>query len=179
VDARTLARRLRTAVAIALAAPRALAELVRSQALEHTIPRRGLRVGARSWIADTVSIIDPQNVEVGSRVSVGPHARLWASPNARLVIADDVLIGPNVIIVTANHGFAQRDVRVGDQPQIEQDVLIGRDAWIGANAVILPGIRIGEGAVVAAGSVVNRDVEPYAVVGGVPARPIGERGEKS
>ena len=179
MDARTLARRLRTAVAIALAAPRALAELVRSQALEHTIPRRGLRVGARSWIADTVSIIDPQNVEVGSRVSVGPYARLWASPNARLVIADDVLIGPNVIIVTANHGFAQRDVRVGDQPQIEQDVLIGRDAWIGANAVILPGIRIGEGAVVAAGSVVNRDVEPYAVVGGVPARPIGERGEKS
>jgi acetyltransferase-like isoleucine patch superfamily enzyme len=179
MDARTLGRRLRTACAVALAAPRALAELVRAQALEHTIPRRRLRIGARSWIADSVSIVFPAHVEVGSRVSVGPHARLWASANARLTIGNDVLIGPNVTIVTANHGFAARDVRVGDQPQTELDVRIGRDAWIGANAVILPGIAIGEGAVIAAGSVVNRDVAPYAIVGGVPARPIGERGEKS
>lgn len=179
MDARTLAARLRLAVAIAVAAPRALAELVKSQALEHTIPRRSLRVGAGSFIAGSVSIIVPQNIEVGSRVSVGPYTRLWASPNARLAIGGDVIVGPNVLILTANHGYAERDVRLGDQPQTEKDVLIGRNVWIGANAVILPGTRIGDGAVIAAGSVVNRDVEPYAVVGGVPAREIGRRGEKS
>lgn len=177
MDARTVARRLRLLAAIALHAPLALAQLVKEQALEHTIPRRALRsVGARCSIPSSVSFAFPANVELGTRVSVGPGTRLWASANARLRVGDDVLIGPGVTIVTANHGFSERGVVVGDQPQTEQDVTIGRDVWLGAGVVVLPGVTIGDGAVIAAGAVVHRDVAAYAIAGGVPARPIGTRG---
>ena len=86
------------------------------------------------------------------------------------------MLGPDVTILTANHSFDRRDVSVFDQPEQERDVHVGVDAWIGANCVILPGVTIGDGAVVAAGAVVNADVEAFAVVGGVPARRLGTRG---
>jgi acetyltransferase-like isoleucine patch superfamily enzyme len=95
---------------------------------------------------------------------------------ARITIGSHTMLGPNVTILTANHGFEARDVLVRDHPENERDVCIGEDAWIGANAVILPGVTIGKGAVVAAGAVVTADVEPFSVVGGVPARIIGTRG---
>jgi len=83
---------------------------------------------------------------------------------------DDVSIGPEAAILTLGHDpqsatFADRggDVRIGDR------------AWIGFRAIILPGVTIGEGAVVGAGSVVTKDVEPYTIVAGNPAKPIGKR----
>jgi acetyltransferase-like isoleucine patch superfamily enzyme len=172
--------RLRRAAAIASAAPRSLVELIRTQAVEHTLQRQKLGgIGAGTSIPGSVRFEYAEHVEIGARVSVGPSVRLWASPNARIRIADETLIGPNVTIVTANHTFALREVSVGRQPQEERDVRIGRWVWIGAHAVILPGVEIGEGAIVAAGAVVNRDVPPNTIVGGVPARAIGVRGEKS
>ena len=83
---------------------------------------------------------------------------------------DDVSIGPEAAILTLGH-----------DPQSESfadhggEVSIGDRAWIGFRAIILPGLSIGEGAVVAAGAVVTRSVEPFAIVAGVPARKIGER----
>ena len=61
------------------------------------------------------------------------------------------------------------------QPNVATPIRIGNDVWIGAHAVILSGVTIGDGAVVAAGAVVHQDVMPYAIVGGVPARVLGER----
>lgn len=61
------------------------------------------------------------------------------------------------------------------QPNQPNPISIGNDVWIGAHAVVLAGVTIGQGAVIAAGAVVNRDVEPYTIVGGVPARHLGER----
>ena len=83
---------------------------------------------------------------------------------------DNVSIGPEATILTLGHdpqspGFADQG----------GDVIIGNRVWIGYRAIILPGITIGEGAVVAAGAVVTKDVEPYAIVAGNPARKIGER----
>jgi acetyltransferase-like isoleucine patch superfamily enzyme len=108
-------------------------------------------------------------------VRVGPENRLWASPRARLTIGDEVLLGPNVTIVTSNYSTADRERPIYDQDWIESDVVIGPRSWLGANVVVLPGVTIGEGAVVAAGAVVTSSVPAFAIVGGVPAKVLKYR----
>ncbi|MBS1581612.1 MAG: sugar O-acetyltransferase [Bacteroidetes bacterium] len=85
-----------------------------------------------------------------------------------IVIEDDVLIGPKVSLITENHPLDPADRRA----LIAKPITVRRNAWIGAAATILPGVTIGENAVVAAGAVVTKDVPPGTVVGGVPAQII-------
>lgn len=112
------------------------------------------------------------SVSVGARTTVGFHTLIYAS--ARIEIGDDCMIAPFVHIVDSEHGM-DRARLMNSQPNVAQPVRIGNDVWIGSHAVILMGVTIGDGAVVAAGSVVRESVEPYKIVGGVPAREIGER----
>jgi acetyltransferase-like isoleucine patch superfamily enzyme len=96
-----------------------------------------------------------------------------------ITIGKDVLIGPYTYITTANHGFSQREIPIKDQPFYGAPIIIEDDVWLGTHVVILPGVNIGKGAIIAAHSLVNRDVPPYEVWGGVPAkflksRPTGE-----
>ncbi|HTV72433.1 MAG TPA: acyltransferase, partial [Candidatus Acidoferrales bacterium] len=128
-----------------------------------------------SFIERSMSFRNPQNIEIGERVIFGPFDLLWASDNARLVIEDEVLFAPHVKIFTSNHGVHDLHTPINEQPEIERSVRICRGVWLGTNSVILSGVTVGEGAVVAAGAVVNRDVAPYDIVGGVPARRIGSR----
>lgn len=87
------------------------------------------------------------------------------------VIGNKVLIAPNVAILSSSHKYRDPDIPIIDQGEFEKKIPhIGNDVWIGRNAVILPGVKIGEGAVVGACSLVNKDVEPFTVVGGVPAK---------
>ena len=81
-------------------------------------------------------------------------------------IGDDVFLGHNVVIATLDHAFDPD--RRGDL--VPAPVTVGNKVWIGANATLLPGVSVGEGAIVAAGAVVTKDVPPGAIVGGVPAR---------
>lgn len=83
---------------------------------------------------------------------------------AKVIIEDDVFIGPNVSILTANHDFVNHKI-IKSSP-----IHIGKNVWIGANAIILPGVKIGGTAVVGTGSVVTKDVEPFSVVAGNPVR---------
>ena len=87
-----------------------------------------------------------------------------------ITLGDDVLIGPNVQILTINHSTAA-DQRLSKQ-SFAQDVNIKNNVWIGAGAIILPGVTIGEGAVVAAGSVVTKDIDKATLVAGNPARAL-------
>jgi acetyltransferase-like isoleucine patch superfamily enzyme/glycosyltransferase involved in cell wall biosynthesis len=87
-----------------------------------------------------------------------------------ITIGKDVLIGPYTYITTANHGFNQREIPIKDQPFYGAPIIIEDDVWIGTHVVVLPGVTIGKGAIIAAHSLVNRDVPPYEVWGGVPAR---------
>jgi len=97
--------------------------------------------------------------------------------NDRIDIGADVLIADSVTVRDTDHIFADVDTTIISQGIEVRPVVIEDDVWIGHGATVLKGVRIGRGAVVAAGAVVTRDVEPYSVVGGVPARVIGRRGE--
>lgn len=85
-------------------------------------------------------------------------------------------VGPGTVIRAANHRFDRLDVPIMFQGHEPGEVVIEDDVWIAANCTIVPGVRIGRGAVVGAGSVVTRDVEPHTVVAGVPARFLRRRG---
>jgi acetyltransferase-like isoleucine patch superfamily enzyme len=119
-----------------------------------------------------------EHIKVGDDVSLGTGAILLAT-ESRIIIGNKVMFGPNVIVTGGNHntsllGRFMYDVQE-KRPEDDQDVIIEDDVWVGSSAVILKGVRVGRGSIVAAGAVVNRDVLPYTVVGGVPARSIAVR----
>tara|TARA_B100000749_G_C18190003_1_gene367510 strand:- start:338 stop:640 length:303 start_codon:yes stop_codon:yes gene_type:complete len=92
---------------------------------------------------------------------------------ANICIGDDVLIGSGVHLYSSNHRFDQRDTPIASQGYSpSEDLVIENDVWIGANAIILPGVRVGQHSVIGAGSVVSKSIEPYSVYAGVPARKI-------
>lgn len=90
-------------------------------------------------------------------------------------IGDDVMIGTHSVILSSEHGFQERDIPMTRQPSVRAPVVIEDDVYVGAHVTILAGVRIGTGAIVAAGAVVNRDVAPRSIVGGVPARVLRDR----
>lgn len=85
------------------------------------------------------------------------------------------MIGNNTTILTSNYGYDKPDIPMLRQPLKCKPVVIGDDVWIGANVVILPGVVIGQGAIVGAGAVVTKDIAPYSIAVGNPARVIRER----
>jgi len=112
-----------------------------------------------------------QGIVIGRRTVINQHCCL--DGRGWLTIGDDVDISPGVWILTDGHDMEDPLFRETLAP-----VRIGNHVWIGSRAMILPGVTVGEGAVVAAGAVVTRDVEPYTVVAGVPARQIGTRSRR-
>ena len=92
----------------------------------------------------------------------------------RIEIGNDCLIAPFTYIVDSKHQI-KREKKINLQPIETSPIIIGNDVWIASNVTILKGITIADGAVIAANSVVNKDVEPYTIVGGTPAEIIGRR----
>lgn len=109
-------------------------------------------------------------LQCGKRVSLGRGTQLIC--RGGLTIGSHVMIAPGVRIITNGHVMDRTDQLMRDQGLYEKPVVIGDDVWIGANVVVLPGVRIGTGSVIAAGSIVTKDVPEYALMGGVPARLI-------
>lgn len=92
----------------------------------------------------------------------------------RIEVGDDTMIGPGCYITDHDHGFAPNQ-RVRDQPLVSLPTRIGKDCWLGAHVTVLKGVTIGDGAIIAAGAVVTKDVPPGSVAAGVPARVIRSR----
>lgn len=91
-----------------------------------------------------------------------------------IVIGNNCLLGPDVLIINSNHSTDAKDI-IRNQKNISKKITIGNDVWIAAKSIILPGVTIGDGAIIAAGSVVNKDVLPFTFVGGVPSKYIKVR----
>jgi acetyltransferase-like isoleucine patch superfamily enzyme len=142
-------------------------------ATEARIFTERLVVGEESWIAGHALVRG--DVEIGAHSTVNPYACI----SGRVRCGDGVRIASLASIIGFNHNFDDPDRPIHRQGTNSIGIVIHDDVWIGANAVVLDGVTIGRSAVVAAGAVVSRDVEPYAIVAGVPARNIGRRGEKT
>jgi galactoside O-acetyltransferase len=112
---------------------------------------------------------------IGDRVSVNRNVWIDAS-GGTIRIGDDVLIGPNVVLRASDHRFDDPAARISSQAHSPGSIVIEEDVWIAAAVVVTAGVTVGAHSVVAAGAVVTRDVEPWSVVGGVPARLIRKRG---
>lgn len=115
-------------------------------------------------------------VEIGDNSAIGAYSFLGGQGGIR--IGQNVIMGPKVSIFSENHNFDQLDIPIRLQHTTRKGVIIEDDCWIGANSTILDGVTIHNGCVVAAGSVVTKDVPANAVVGGVPAKIIRMRDEQ-
>ncbi len=140
------------------------------------------------WLGDNASIGRFSVIEcTGVITRLGEGFRLGRNSNlgdysfvgaaGGVVIGDDVLIGQGVRFHSENHVTTRTDVTIKSQGVTNRGIVVEDDVWLGSGAVLLDGVRVGKGAVVAAGSVVNRDVPPYAIVGGVPAQVLKYRQE--
>lgn len=129
----------------------------------HVVIKEGTRICACNKDA---------SVTIGKNTTVGYHNFFFAS--SKIEIGDDCLIAPFVYIVDSNHQF-KREIKINQQPNETAPIKIGNDVWIASNVTILKGVTIGDGAIIAANSVVNKDVAPYEIVGGSPAKNIGTR----
>lgn len=145
---------------------RAARGLTAGSALEHK--GRSINIEHGAYIGSG------RKISIGSRSSIGVRAEV----HGPTTIGRDVMMGPEVLIYARAHGTSRLDI-----PMIEQSyapsrpVHIGDDVWIGARAIILPGVSIGDGVIIGAGAVVAKDVPPYAVCVGNPARVARLRGD--
>lgn len=119
-----------------------------------------------------------ENMIIGNNVSI-PRGSVFYSTEANLIIKDNVIFGPKPTIITGDHRIDVVGVAIIDShdklPDNDEDVVIEEDVWTGANVVILKGVTIGRGSVIAAGAVVNKSCPPYSVIGGVPAKVLKYR----
>jgi maltose O-acetyltransferase len=112
-----------------------------------------------------------REIEIGDYSGIGLNCRI----SGPLKIGRDVMMAPGVMIFTQNHGADDISIPMRLQTAPKRGVVIGDNVWIGANALIMPGVTVGSGAIIAGGAVVTKDVPDFAIVGGNPARVIKYR----
>ena len=136
-----------------------------------TPPYRRFSLGDYS-VVESYSCINNAvgDVVIGDHTRVGLHNTVIGP----VTIGNHVNLAQGITVTALNHNFAEKGLRIDEQGVSTTPVTIGDDIWIGANAVILPGVTIGNHSVVAAGAVVTKDVPPHTLVAGVPAKTIKE-----
>ncbi|OGM06305.1 hypothetical protein A3E15_03040 [Candidatus Woesebacteria bacterium RIFCSPHIGHO2_12_FULL_42_9] len=131
----------------------------------------GVQIGRNSVIHMWARFFQPRNIKIGEDTIIGDH--VFLDGRAPLIIGKHVDIASEVMIYNSEH-----DLEKDDFSPIEAPVEIGDYVFIGPRVIILPSVKIGKGAVVAAGAVVTKSVQDFEIVGGVPAKVIGERKHK-
>lgn len=147
----------------------------------NALSTEGINIGDRVTIGK-YAIIRPSNLYgaaigaglvIGNKSNIGPYSYIGCS--GKITIGDNVMMGPRVSMFAENHVFENPDITIQAQGVATAPIIIEDDCWIASNVVLLAGITIGKGSVIAAGSVVNMDIPPYSVVAGVPAKIIKSR----
>ena len=117
------------------------------------------------------AIFSPK-VSLGNYSGIGVNARIHGA----CTIGDHVMMGENCVIITRNHRHDRTDIPMMEQGfEEERPVVIGNDVWIGDRVTIMPGVHIGDGCILAAGSIVTHDIPPMSIAAGIPARVIKTR----
>jgi len=145
------------------------------------LSQQGIKLGNRVTIGK-YAIIRPSNIyggpigeglTMGDNSNIGPYNYIGCS--GKITIGNNVMLAPRVSVYAENHVFDHPEILIRDQGVEKKEVIIEDDCWIAANSILLAGVTIGKGSVVAAGSVVTENVPPYSVVAGVPAKWIKSR----
>ena len=134
-------------------------------------------LGQSCLIDTSVYFRYPWKVHIGNNVAINKDVQIFPSilsPDGKVTIGNDVSIAPGVLIMAASHDYSSTALE-----DISAPVLIEDHVWIGARAIIFPGVTVGKYAVIGAGAVVTKDVPEYSVVAGVPAKIINRRVLKS
>jgi acetyltransferase-like isoleucine patch superfamily enzyme len=133
-----------------------------------------ITIGDNSEIWDGVKLLTYRgNISIGTDCKINAYTVIYGHGNTE--IGNNVLIAGHCMIIPNNHGFAARNIPMSIQPCTTKGIKIEDDVWIAHGCSILDGVTIGTGSIVAAGSVVNKDVPPYSIVGGVPMRILKSR----
>lgn len=138
-------------------------------------PAAGFSIGA-DFLVGRFCIVQAKRgpVQIGDHGVLGTHSQIIGT--AGVQVGRDLMTGPQCYVGGSRHGTARHGTAMMDQPSVSRGpIVIGDDVWLGAGARVMEGVRIGDGAIVGAGAVVTRDVAPYAIVAGVPARQVGAR----
>ena len=135
--------------------------------------RHGAQIGENPTIYSGVWIQPIRGLNLGNNVSIGKNVLITTAGG--ITVGNNVMIGHGSTIITANHIIPEGIGQIRFSGHENKPVIIEEDVWIAAQAVILPGVRIGRGSVIAAGAVVTKDVPPFSIAGGVPARIIKHR----
>ena len=122
--------------------------------------------GVIFWMGETQG-----SIRLGERVYVGPYAYLGTAGH-ELEIGADTMIGAHSYVITENHGTQRKGVPYARQGYVGADVLIGKNVWIGCHVTILPGVTIGDDAIIGAGAVVTKNIPSGETWGGVPAKKL-------
>jgi acetyltransferase-like isoleucine patch superfamily enzyme len=145
----------------------------------------GIQLGNRVTIGK-YAVIRPSNLyggAIGAGLIMGDHSNIgpfaYVGCSGLIRIGNNVMISPRVSLYAENHVIAGIDIPMKEQGVTQKGIVIEDDCWIAANSIILDGVTVGRGSVVAAGAVVTRDVPPYSVVAGVPATIIKSRKNNS
>lgn len=143
--------------------------------------RKFKNITSTSLIANTVEVRNPDNLIMGEHTTIGDGSRILNANNL-FIMKDYSFSGPELLVSTGNHmpviGVPLIFVTDTMKDQLDVDhkfngnVVVEEDVWLGARVTLLCGVKVGKGAIVAAGSVVSKDVLPYSIVGGVPAKLI-------
>ena len=133
-----------------------------------------IKLGPRCQL-DSGTVIEAfgGSVVLGENVFIGPHAVIYG--HGGVEIGDDTLVSMHCRILSSNHTIPVVERRIRWEPDLLLPTKIGRDVWLGAGVTVLGGVTIGDGCVVGAGAVVTRDLPPYSIAWGVPARVTGQR----
>lgn len=116
-----------------------------------------------------------ESILIGDNVTLNYNVMVNADSGGSITIGNHCIIGPNVVLRTSNHEYSNRHIPIREQGHRPGTIVLKDDVWIGANVSVIGNVVIGRGAIVGAGSVVNKDVGDFTIVAGVPARKIRDR----
>lgn len=116
-------------------------------------------------------------LELGDHISINSNTHIGAADKGKIVIGNHVIIAQNVVLRASDHGYSSLDVPIIQQGHVGGEIVIEDDVWICANVVVTSNVRVGRHSIIAAGAVVTKDIDPYSIVGGVPAKLIKKRGD--